>query len=115
MKSALLAIPLALSMTVPPPALGADEPDAHGDRHKAEATAVAHVGHGKVNSIDVEAGTINLTHEPIKSLTWPKMTMDFKVRDPALLKDLNPGEQVDFDLTKAGGGYQITKISPSTN
>jgi Cu/Ag efflux protein CusF len=116
MKTVFLAASLALSMTALPPAMAADEQDAHGDHHKAETTATAtHAGHGKVNSVDLKAGTINLSHDAIKSLKWPEMTMDFKVHDPALVKDLKPGVEVNFELTKMEGSYRITKISPSAN
>jgi Cu/Ag efflux protein CusF len=95
-----------LGMAALPPASAAAE----GDTQAAVAT---HAGHGKVNSVNPEAGTINLTHEPIKSLKWPKMTMDFKAGDPALLKDIKPGAEVDFDLTKTEAGYRITRIAPT--
>jgi Cu/Ag efflux protein CusF len=115
MKTVLLAASLALS-TATFPALAADEQDAHGDHHKLDATVAAtHIGRGKVNSVNLEAGTVNLAHDPIKSLKWPKMTMDFKAHDPAMLKDLKAGTQVDFELMKMGGGYHIMKISPSAN
>jgi len=116
MKTGLLAASLALSMTALPPALAADDQDAPGDANKTTSTAAAtHAGRGKVISVDVQAGTVKLTHDPIKSLKWPKMTMDFKAHDPALLKDLKPGTQVDFELMKMDGGYHIMKISPSAN
>ena len=116
MKTVLLAASLALIMTALPPALAADEQDAPGDTNKTTSTpAATHNGRGKVISIDVQAGTVKLAHDPIKSLKWPKMTMDFKAHDPAMLKDLKPGTQVDFELMKMGGGYQIMKISPSNN
>ena len=112
MKTVLLAASLALSVVALPPAIAAED----GDGKKTEATAAAtHVGHGKVVSVDEQAGKVKLTHEPIKSLKWPKMTMDFKAHDPAVLKDLKPGAQVDFELMKMGGGYRIMKISPSAN
>ena len=116
MKTAFLAASLALCMNALPVAMAAEEPAAHADHHKPETTAAAtHAGRGKVNSVDMDAGTINLTHDPIKSLKWPKMTMDFKAHDPLLLKDLKPGEQVDFELTKMEGSYHVMKISPSPN
>lgn len=116
MKKVFLTVSFVLSMTVLSPAMAADDQEAHGDHHKQETTTAAiHSGRGKVNSVNLEAGTVNLSHEPIKSLKWPKMTMDFKARDPALLKALNPGDQVDFDLTKVDGVYQIVKILPATN
>jgi len=116
MKTAFLAASLALSMTALPPVMAAGELDVHSDHHKPETTAAAtHTGRGKVNSVNLETGTVNLSHDPIKSLKWPKMTMDFKARDPALLKDLKPGEQVSFELSKIEGSYRITKITPSIN
>jgi Cu(I)/Ag(I) efflux system membrane fusion protein len=114
MKTAFLAASLALSMTALPPAVAADEQVAPADADKTTSTAAAtHTGRGKVISVDIQTGTVKLNHDPIKSLKWPKMTMDFKAHDPALLKDLKPGDQVDFELTKMGGGYLIMKISPS--
>lgn len=116
MKTVLLAASIALSMAALPPASAADEQDAPSDAQKATSTAAAtHSGRGKVISVDNLAGTVKLTHDPITSLKWPKMTMDFKAHDPAMLKDLKPGTQVDFELMKMDGGYRIMKISPSTN
>jgi len=116
MKTVLLATLFALGMTALPPAMAANEQDAHGDHHKAEAAVAAtHAGRGKVNSVNLQAGTINVTHDPIKSLKWPGMTMDFKAHDPALLKELKPGDLVDFELMKMEGAYHIVKISPSAN
>lgn len=115
MKAFFLAVSLALNMTALP-AMAADEQNASGDAQKTTSTAAAsHAGRGKVISIDVQAGTVKLTHDPIKSLKWPKMTMDFMAHDPAILKDLKPGTQVDFELVKMGGAYRIMKISPAAN
>lgn len=72
-----------------------------------------HAAHGVVKSVDAGAGTAKITHDPIKSLKWPKMTMDFKASDPALLSGLEPGTEVDFEIMKAEGGYRITKIEPT--
>ncbi len=116
MKTVLLAASLALSMTALPPALAAQDQEAPGDANKTTSTAPAtHNGRGKVVSVDNQAGTVKLTHDPIKSLKWPKMTMDFKAHDPAMLKELKPGTQVDFELMKMGGAYLIMKISPASN
>jgi Cu/Ag efflux protein CusF len=88
----------------------------HDPEHLAQADQNAtHVGQGKVVSIDPTAGTVKLAHEPIKSLKWGKMTMDFKAHDPSMLKDLKPGTKVDFELMKMEGTYHLMKISPSKN
>ena len=70
-----------------------------------------HRGQGTVNAVDVAAGKLNLTHEPIASLGWKGMTMDFSVQNPALLKNLKPGAPVEFELQKNGKAYLITRIT----
>jgi Cu/Ag efflux protein CusF len=41
------------------------------------------------------------------------MTMEFDVRDPAILEGLKPGQQVEFDLVKEGGDFPVTAIRPA--
>lgn len=71
-----------------------------------------HQGQGIVNKMDLDAGKVNITHEAIKSLKWPKMTMDFSVEDKSALAGVKPGMKVDFELAKFGSGYRITRIVP---
>lgn len=84
------------------------------------ATAVAadeavHAGRGTIKSIDSGQGTLRLEHEPIASLKWPKMTMNFKAHDPALLHGLKPDTEVEFELMKFGNRYEIVKITPAAD
>jgi len=79
-----------------------------------KSTAQLHPGQGKVNHVDMAGGKVNLTHGPIESLGWPGMTMDFKVKDKAILEGIKPGQQVEFDVVKEGPGkFFITRIAPS--
>ena len=95
------------------PALAADEHDPnHSGTQVAQAST--HAGHGTVNAVDAAGGKANITHDPIKSLKWPAMTMDFNADDPALFKDLKPGMEVNFELVKKEGGYRIVKIGPAS-
>lgn len=73
-----------------------------------------HMGHGVVNSIDMQHGMVNLTHGSINSLGWPGMTMDFRVKDPATLKNVKPGEKVNFGIVKEGPGkFVVTDVTPA--
>ncbi len=68
---------------------------------------------GLVNSIDMQQGTVNITHGPVKTLGWPGMTMNFKVEDKALLKDIKPGQKVKFEIVKeAPGKFYISHLNP---
>lgn len=55
-------------------------------------------GRGKVVDVDMKSGHVTLSHEPIKDLGWPSMTMGFKVKDYKELRKLRKGDEVEFDL-----------------
>ena len=63
---------------------------------------------------ELKAGKVNVAHGPIASLNWPAMTMDFQVKDPAVLKGVTSGQNIEFDLVQAGQSqYVITRIAPA--
>jgi len=102
MKSLFPAAIVALALSFAPAAFAADE-----------AAGAAHAGRGRIKSISVEEQTVRMDHEPIASLKWPKMTMNFKAHDAALLQGLKPEMDVDFELEKFGNRYEITRIAPA--
>lgn len=55
-------------------------------------------GRGIVVDVDMKSGHVTLSHEPIKDLGWPSMTMGFKVKDYKELRKLRKGDEVEFDL-----------------
>lgn len=59
---------------------------------------ISHRGTGKVVSVDRAKLRIKLAHEPIKSLGWSAMMMDFRVSNAALLDGLKEGDTVQFEL-----------------
>ncbi|WP_372680183.1 copper-binding protein [Desulfosarcina sp.] len=69
-----------------------------------------HRGVGVIETIDAIKGTVTMEHDPIESLNWPKMVMTFTTKDPAQLKDLREGDQVEFDLVQSEKVYLITRI-----
>jgi len=73
--------------------------------------ADVHHGVGTVNSIS-DSGTVNLTHQPILTLGWPAMTMDFGVASAVDLSVFSDGDMMHFELTRGeDGNYVITKAS----
>jgi RND family efflux transporter MFP subunit len=77
------------------------------------ATSAGHKAQGKVDSVDAKAGTVTLSHGPVDSLKWPAMTMEFKLANPALLKDLQPGKAVSIEFVeRAAGEWVITAVTP---
>lgn len=80
---------------------------------KSSESVQMHKGHGVANKINARSGKVNITHEAIDSMNWPKMTMDFSVQNKAELEAIKPGMPVDFELTQKGKGYTITNIKPA--
>ena len=66
---------------------------------------------GEVRKIDDSAGKITLKHGPIKNLGMDEgMTMVFRVKDPAMLKQVAVGDKVKFEAENADAGITVTKI-----
>jgi Cu/Ag efflux protein CusF len=69
---------------------------------------------GEVKKIDESAGKITLKHGPAKSLGMDEgMTMVYRAKDPAMLKQVKVGDKVKFEAEEAGGGYTVTKLEKS--
>jgi Cu(I)/Ag(I) efflux system periplasmic protein CusF len=80
----------------------------------ATATAAQEVTKGEVKKIDESAGKITLKHGPIKSLGMDEaMTMVFRVKDPAMLKQVKVGDKVDFEAENASSGITVTRMQKS--
>ncbi len=80
----------------------------------AAAAAQDAVINGEVKKIDENAGKITLKHGPAKSLGMDEgMTMVYRVKDPAMLKQVKVGDKVKFEAEKADGGFTVTKIEKS--
>ena len=80
--------------------------------------AFAHEGHahnlpvvsGKVTKVDEAAGKITIAHDAIPNLQMDAMTMVFKAADPAMVKEVKPGDAVQFSADKVNGQLTVTEI-----
>lgn len=67
-------------------------------------------GTGKINSIDAEKHIINVSHDPIAALGWPKMTMDLPVAQDVNLSGFKAGDDVEFILKPGESEYSIVSL-----
>jgi Cu(I)/Ag(I) efflux system membrane fusion protein len=74
-------------------------------------TPFAHVK-GKINSINSDNQTINISREAIKKWNRGPATLDFKVAESRLLNAAKAGEQVAFRFVIDNGDFIITNLSP---
>lgn len=82
-----------------------------GEKGKAAAQeGEVHTTKGVVKKVDQEKGKVTLSHEPIKSLNWPAMTMGFSVKEKKLFDQLAEGQKVQVELMKQGKDYVIVDV-----
>jgi len=74
------------------------------------AWAASHMTEGEVRKVDKDNKKITLKHGEIKNLDMPGMTMVFRVKDPAMLDKVKPGDKVRFAADKVEGGYVVTEL-----
>lgn len=83
------------------------------DHHDQKAIAANTIeATGKINSVDPVKGTVNVTHDPIKALGWPKMKMEFSFEKGVDLSNLKARDTVKFLLKPQGeDNYIVVKIN----
>lgn len=67
-----------------------------------KSPVVKRVGHqavGVFNSINPD-GSVSITHEAIKTLGWPGMTMDFALANASLSSGLKAGSRIRFEIVE---------------
>jgi RND family efflux transporter MFP subunit len=76
--------------------------------------AVAHTANGRVDEIDPKTGAFTITHDPVPSLKWPKMTMEFVPANDAIARSAKPGAPIRFEFVeRKPGEWVVTKIEPA--
>ena len=79
-----------------------------------QAPAKEHSATGKVTAVDATAGTVTIAHGAVESLSWPAMTMAFKLADPSQASTLHANDHVKFKFT-VGDNHDatVTMIVPT--
>lgn len=80
----------------------------------ASSAAQNSMSNGEIKKVDKEAGKLTIKHGELKNLGMPGMTMAFKVKDPAMLDKVKPGDKVRFVADKVGGALTVTSIEAAT-
>jgi Cu/Ag efflux protein CusF len=74
-------------------------------------TAMAQMVDGEVTKVDEPAGKITIKHGPIKKFDMDgSMTMVFRAAEPAMLKQVKPGDKIRFEPDKVNGQFTIIKL-----
>ena len=115
MKFRILGAAAAALLAATAPAIAADGHAGHaGHKMSApEGTNEASVA-AVINSIDADGGKVNVTHEPVPALGWPKMTMDLPVTRRVDLGTVKTGSNVMIKLKKGRDKqFRVIAIDPA--
>jgi membrane fusion protein, copper/silver efflux system len=78
--------------------------------HGGRENIVGHQAQGTLDSIN-DDGTVSITHQPIQSLGWSGMTMDFELANSSLTAGIKPGSAVSFEIVeRTPGVWVITSL-----
>lgn len=75
------------------------------------SVALAQMVDGEVTKVDESAGKITIKHGPMKKFDMEGgMTMVFRANDPAMLKQVKPGDKIMFEADKVSGQFTVMKL-----
>lgn len=75
-----------------------------------DAQTTASMTDGEIRKIDKETGKITIKHGPIRNLEMPSMTMVFRVKEPAMLDQVKPGDKIKFIADDINGALTVVRL-----
>ncbi len=85
-----------------------------GEKTETQTDAQMEItGKGTIDTVKMSERKLNITHEPIPSIGWPTMTMDFRIGEGVDIDAMKAGDSINFTLKqdKAAGDYVIESVS----
>jgi Cu/Ag efflux protein CusF len=65
---------------------------------------------GTVKKVDAKGQKVTITHENLKNLDMPAMTMVFRVKDAALLEKMKEGAPIEFVADRVDGKLTVIEV-----
>jgi Cu(I)/Ag(I) efflux system protein CusF len=74
------------------------------------ANAASQLASGDIVKVDKDAARLTIRHGALAHLNMSAMTMAFRVRSPAMLDQVKPGDKVGFVPEKVNGALTVTLL-----
>ena len=82
-----------------------------GSNASPDKRPVVHEAVGTLDDVDGKSGVLLITHEPVASLNWPTMTMEFVPANEAVARAARPGEAIRFEFVeRKPGEWVVTRM-----
>jgi len=89
---------------------GADDSHHASNEAKPATAASAAWTAGEVRKIDKAAGKITIKQGAMPRLDMPPMTMDYRVKNKAMLDHLKPGDKIKFAADSVGSEFTVLRL-----
>jgi Cu/Ag efflux protein CusF len=101
---------LALALGVSSASFALADDAHHAPTPNPTAGATASMAEGEVKKVAKDTGKITIKHGKLKNLGMPPMTMVFRVKDPAMIEQVKPGDKINFIADKVEGQFTVMKL-----
>jgi Cu(I)/Ag(I) efflux system periplasmic protein CusF len=81
---------------------------------KSAASSNSALTDAEVKKVDAAAGMVTLKHGALENIGMPAMTMAFKAKDAAMLKQIHEGDKVKVRVENINGTLTIVKLVKSS-
>lgn len=105
----IFALPIAFASSALP---------AHAAPRAAQPVEIANahratLSEGEVRKVDQANGKVTIRHGELKNLDMPAMTMVFRVKHPAMLGSVKPGDKIRFRAEQINGALTVVELQPA--
>ncbi|SOF01846.1 Cu and Ag efflux protein CusF [Burkholderia sp. OK233] len=105
----LIVASVALAAIVAAPAFAGDDMAGMNMSMKTSASNAA-LTDAEVKKVDVATGMVTLKHGALENVGMPPMTMAFKAKDTAMVKQVHEGDKVKVRVENVNGTLTIVKL-----
>lgn len=106
---AKIALAVLLGSTVIAPAIADDAHHAQA-ANKAPQAAAVEMTEGEIKKVNKDTGKLTIRHGELKNLRMSPMTMLFRVKEPAMLERVKPGDKIHFFADNINGQLTVTQL-----
>ncbi|WP_321850395.1 copper-binding protein [Burkholderia diffusa] len=109
----LIVLSVALATVLANPAFAGDDMAGMAMSAKpsaAKASSNAALTEAEVKKVDTATGMVTLEHGTLASIGMPAMTMAYKAKDAAMVKQAHEGDKVKVRVEDVGGTLTIVKM-----
>jgi len=110
MRSRLLALTSIGCLLLVSGSYAAGDPSVDNAAGTASTESGKAMSSGVVKKVDNASGKVTIRHGPLENLGMPKMTMVFRVKDPAMLDRLKEGDEIRFVAEKVDGAFTVMRF-----